>query len=73
MLHAGAPVVKIDRAAKIVTSESGVRESYDKLLIATGSRAFIPPIPGVNGTDKRLQSLMIKCNVTHLLAIPRRR
>ena len=56
VLHAGAPVVKIDRAAKIVTSESGVRESYDKLLIATGSRAFIPPIPGVNGTDKRLKS-----------------
>lgn len=56
VLHAGAPVVKIDRAAKIVTSESGVREAYDKLLIATGSRAFIPPIPGVNGTDKRLKS-----------------
>ena len=35
---------------------SEVRESYDKLLIATGSRAFIPPIPGVNGTDKRLKS-----------------
>ena len=26
VLHAGAPVVKIDRAAKIVTSESGVRD-----------------------------------------------
>ena len=25
-------------------------------MIATGSRAFIPPIPGVNGTDKRLKS-----------------
>jgi nitrite reductase (NADH) large subunit len=25
-------------------------------LIATGSRAFIPPIPGVYGADKRLKS-----------------
>jgi nitrite reductase (NADH) large subunit len=44
VLHAGAPVVKIDQ---VVTSEAGVREAYDRLLIATGSRAFIPPIPGV--------------------------
>src|ERR1700689_1753479 len=36
-LHAGARVSEIDRAAKIVTSESGVREPFDKLLIATGS------------------------------------
>ena len=49
VLHAGAPVVKIDRAAKVVTSEAGVREAYDKLLIATGSRAFIPPLPGIYG------------------------
>jgi NAD(P)H-nitrite reductase large subunit len=56
VLHAGAPVVKIDRAAKVITSEAGVREAYDRLLIATGSRAFIPPIPGVFGADKRLKS-----------------
>jgi nitrite reductase (NADH) large subunit len=54
-LHAGAPVVEIDRAAKVVTAESGVREAYDKLLIATGSRAFIPPVPGVHGASKRLK------------------
>jgi len=55
VLHAGAPVVKIDRATKVVTSEAGVREAYDKLLIATGSRAFIPPIPGIYGAGKRLK------------------
>ncbi|ACK52656.1 nitrite reductase (NAD(P)H), large subunit [Methylocella silvestris BL2] len=55
-LHAGSPVVKIDRAARIVTSEAGVEEPYDKLLIATGSRAFIPPIPGVFGPDQKLKS-----------------
>jgi nitrite reductase (NADH) large subunit len=55
VLHAGAPVVEVDRAAKIVSSEAGVRETFDKLLIATGSRAFIPPIPGVRDTGDRLK------------------
>src|SRR5450432_2724604 len=43
-LHSGELVDNIDRASKVVMSRNGVRESYDKLLIATGSRAFIPPI-----------------------------
>ena len=54
-LHAGSPVTKIDRAAKIVVSESGVREAYDKLLIATGSRPLVPPIVGVSGQGGRLK------------------
>src|SRR5882724_3066839 len=54
-LHAGARVTEIDRAAKVVTSENGIREAYDKLLIATGSRAFIPPMAGVNGPDGRMR------------------
>jgi nitrite reductase (NADH) large subunit len=54
-LHAGAPVQEIDRAAKVVQSENGVRETYDKLLIATGSRAFIPPMAGINGPHGKLK------------------
>ncbi len=54
-LHAGQRVDRIDRAAKLVISEGGVREHYDKLLIATGSRAFIPPMKGVRGEDGRLK------------------
>ena len=54
-LHAGSPVTKIDRAAKFVVSDQGVREGYDKLLIATGSRPFVPPIEGVYGSDGRLK------------------
>jgi nitrite reductase [NAD(P)H] large subunit len=53
-LHAGAPVDEIDRAAKVVRS-NGIRETYDKLLIATGSRAFIPPMAGINGPDGKLK------------------
>ena len=39
-------VATIDRAAKTVTSEPGVVEPYDKLVIATGSVPFILPVPG---------------------------
>ena len=51
VLHAGHNVVAIDRAVRIVTSDKGQRESYDVLLIATGSRAFIPPILGLYDGD----------------------
>ena len=39
-------VVKIDRSRRIVTADDGTQAHYDRLLIATGSRPFIPPIPG---------------------------
>ena len=45
-LVAGDPVVAIDRAAKTVTTRGGASESYDRLLIATGSDPFIIPVPG---------------------------
>ena len=50
-LHAGARVTHIDRAARLVRSGGGITARYDKLLIATGSRAFIPPIEGVKGLN----------------------
>ncbi|UHS62399.1 NAD(P)/FAD-dependent oxidoreductase [Agrobacterium vaccinii] len=45
-LYKGRRIVNIDRAAKTVTSDHGVTESYDKLVIATGSVPFIIPVPG---------------------------
>jgi nitrite reductase (NADH) large subunit len=45
-LHKGRKVAKIDRVDKIVFAEDGTSESYDKLVIATGSTPFIIPIPG---------------------------
>ncbi len=45
-LHAGARVTGIDRAARVVEAADGTREHYDRLLIATGSRAFLPPMEG---------------------------
>ena len=48
VLHAGTRVVGIDRAAQVVITDKGTRQAYDKLLISTGSRAFMPPIPGMH-------------------------
>jgi len=39
-------VVSLDVAAKTVTTASGRQEPYDKLVLATGSYPFVPPIPG---------------------------
>ncbi len=46
-LHAGARVTTIDRTARVVSAANGVQERYDVLLIATGSRPFIPPMENV--------------------------
>jgi nitrite reductase (NADH) large subunit len=54
-LHAGARVTDIDRATHAVRAESGVVAHYDKLLIATGSRAFMPPMQGLTLADGTLK------------------
>src|SRR5499426_3064047 len=46
-LHAGVRVESIDREAKVARGAGGVVERYDHLVFATGSRPFIPPIPGI--------------------------
>ncbi|MGB0580775.1 MAG: FAD-dependent oxidoreductase [Limisphaerales bacterium] len=45
-LFTGDPVVLVDREAKIVHSQQGRKVPYDRLVFATGSRAFRPEIPG---------------------------
>lgn len=39
-------VTEINRATKTVVTADGVRHSYDALVLATGSYAFVPPVPG---------------------------
>lgn len=46
-LHLGDPVQHIDRDAKTIHSFKGLTEQYDLLILATGSSAFVPSIPGV--------------------------
>ena len=45
-LHKGKEVVEINRARREVIAADGTTESYDRLLLATGSLPFILPIPG---------------------------
>ncbi len=47
-LHAGKKVTHVDRTKRIVVAEDGTEESYDRLLLATGSNPFIIPVPGHN-------------------------
>src|SRR5690349_6739969 len=42
----GARVTDVDRAAKSVVTADGGRIGYDALVLATGSSAFVPPVPG---------------------------
>lgn len=43
----GMKIVEIRRDQQVVIDENGGATKYDKLILATGSSAFIPPIPGV--------------------------
>lgn len=47
-LHTSARVNKIDRKARTVTAADGTTVPYDRLLLATGSKPFILPIPGAD-------------------------
>ncbi|BAV07608.1 assimilatory nitrite reductase (NAD(P)H) large subunit precursor [Filimonas lacunae] len=46
-LHLGDPVQRIDLENKVVHSFKGKAVVFDYLVMATGSAAFVPPVPGV--------------------------
>ncbi|HTR08809.1 MAG TPA: nitrite reductase large subunit NirB, partial [Paraburkholderia sp.] len=46
-----AKAVAIDRAARTVTVSNGETLAYDKLVLATGSSPFVPPIDGNDRAD----------------------
>lgn len=46
-LHLGDPVQEINRVKKTVHSLHGITQAYDYLVLATGSSAFVPDIPGI--------------------------
>ncbi|TAL45297.1 MAG: nitrite reductase large subunit, partial [Methylovulum sp.] len=45
-IHLGDKAAAIDREHKTVTSAKGITVRYDKLVLATGSYPFVPPVPG---------------------------
>lgn len=44
-LHAGKRVTRIDRERQVVYADD-IEEPYDALVFATGSKPFVPPVPG---------------------------
>jgi nitrite reductase (NADH) large subunit len=50
-LRPGVRVERIDVAAKQVHADDGSVAPYDHLVLATGSRSFIPPMAGVRAED----------------------
>jgi len=74
-LHLGREVVDVNRARREVIAADGTVEPYDRLLIATGSTPFMPPIegidlPGVVGyRDIADTSAMIEAAASHAHAV----
>jgi assimilatory nitrate reductase electron transfer subunit len=46
-LRTGVTATAIDRERRIVRTDAGSDVSYDELVLATGSRAWLPPIDGM--------------------------
>ena len=49
-IHIGDKAVAINREQKIVSSANGLEVPYDKIVLATGSYPFVPPIKGKDAT-----------------------
>ena len=55
----GRTALKIDPEEKQVLLDGGEKVPYDKLLIATGSRPFVPPIEGLDGVQNQYTFLSL--------------
>ncbi|PZF95420.1 FAD-dependent oxidoreductase [Micromonospora deserti] len=50
-LRTGVTVTAIDRARRVVHTAEDDHLPYDHLVLATGSRALVPPLPGLDGPE----------------------
>lgn len=64
--HLNCPIIGINRGQRLVVDAEHREQAYDKLILATGSR---PYVPSVRGTDKRgVFTFRNLTDVEHLLA-----
>lgn len=47
----GVTATAIDTTARVVTLDDGSALDFDRVVLATGARAFVPPIPGLHDAD----------------------
>lgn len=52
-------VTKINADKKTVTIENGNEISYDKLMVATGSKPFVPPMEGLDKVAKKFSFMKL--------------
>ena len=45
-LIAGENVIRLDRSRQVARTDAGREIEYDTVVLATGSSAFVPPVPG---------------------------
>lgn len=50
-LRTGVAAVGLDRDRRVVHTDDGGEEPYDELVLATGSRAWMPPLAGLQDPD----------------------
>jgi ferredoxin-nitrate reductase len=75
-VHTGVGIEHIDRQNQVVTDSNGQEHAYDRLILATGSRAFLPPnfpkLPGVLNMRSRLDADALLPFLTPAVVEPRR-
>lgn len=47
-LHTNRRIIRLDTEQQLVVDDVGVEYAYGDCVLATGSRAYVPPIPGVD-------------------------
>ncbi len=67
--HLGVRVTAVDPGSNQLALDDGARLGYDRLLVATGSRAARPPIDGLDGSG--IVNLWTLADAKHFLAEPR--
>ena len=55
----GERAVKIEPKEKRVLLQSGKKAGYDKLLVATGSRPFVPPMEGLEEVENKFSFMKL--------------
>ena len=55
----GRTVTAVDPAARQLTLDDGTQLPYDRLMVATGSSALVPPIPGLDEVKNRFSFMTL--------------
>ena len=56
-LRRGVAATEVDREARVVRLSDGSSRPYDRLVLATGARAFVPPVPGLEAQPRHVHVL----------------